>query len=398
MLMTQPYLRLVAAVALGVALSASAQSAPGTASKGKTPEHVTLVPTHPTPQYQTSPSPAPAHPARTTGPLLPESFSGWKQTSAKASKDPADSDASNPALLKEYGFTDQMTAAYERDGRKIQVKAARFQDAGGAYGAFTFYKSPAMIVEKIGDQAASANTRILFYRGNVLVDATLDEVTPMSAAELRELADDLPQPQGPQASLPILPTYLPQDSYVRNSAKYLMGPIGLTDVHAPIPADQVGFDKGAEVALGRYSDNGAQADLVLIMYPTPQIAMERLQAIQAANATNGAASQPTFEIRRSGPIVAIARGEVSPRFARSLVASVNYDPRVTWNEPTFTSPRDNIGNLVVGAFLLIGILFLFAIGVGVAFGGMRLLMKRLFPDRVFDRPQDVEIIRLKLSE
>ena len=35
---------------------------------------------------------------------------------------------------------------------------------------------------------------------------------------------------------------------------------------------------------------------------------------------------------------------------------------------------------------------------GVAFGGFRLLMKRLYPDRVFDRSSDMEIIRLKISE
>jgi hypothetical protein len=37
-----------------------------------------------------------------------------------------------------------------------------------------------------------------------------------------------------------------------------------------------------------------------------------------------------------------------------------------------------------------------AIVAGIAFGGFRILIKRLFPDRVFDRPEDVEIIRLNL--
>jgi hypothetical protein len=49
-------------------------------------------------------------------------------------------------------------------------------------------------------------------------------------------------------------------------------------------------------------------------------------------------------------------------------------------------------------FLFIGILFAFAVVVGVAFGGVRILVKRFFPDRVFDRRQDVEIIRLDLSK
>jgi len=34
----------------------------------------------------------------------------------------------------------------------------------------------------------------------------------------------------------------------------------------------------------------------------------------------------------------------------------------------------------------------------VAFGGFRVLMKRMYPDRVFDRPEQVEFISLRLNE
>jgi hypothetical protein len=39
-----------------------------------------------------------------------------------------------------------------------------------------------------------------------------------------------------------------------------------------------------------------------------------------------------------------------------------------------------------------------AIVAGVAFGGFRILMKRLFPDRLFDRPEQMEFISLHLAE
>ena len=45
-----------------------------------------------------------------------------------------------------------------------------------------------MLIEKIGDGAASMNERVLFYRGNILVDAVFQKLSAMSAAELRELA------------------------------------------------------------------------------------------------------------------------------------------------------------------------------------------------------------------
>ena len=94
-------------------------------------------------------------------------------------------DQADAAVLKEYGFSDAELATYARDDRKIQVKAARFGDTSGAYGAFTFYSRPLMQREKIPDQGASNNSRVLFYRSNILVDVSLDRVTAMSAADMR---------------------------------------------------------------------------------------------------------------------------------------------------------------------------------------------------------------------
>jgi len=115
---------------------------------------------------------------------LPQTFSGWRidSKSVKASNDPAAADATDAPVLKEYGFADVESATYSRNGRTMQIKAARFSDATGAFGAFTYYFQPQMQVEKIGDRAASSNTRILFFRGNILVDATIKHLSAMSGA------------------------------------------------------------------------------------------------------------------------------------------------------------------------------------------------------------------------
>ena len=78
----------------------------------------------------------------TNAPILPAAFGGWQRIgSSQTSNNPAVADPTNAALLKEYGFTDFEGATYARDdGRKLRIKAARFDDASGAYGAFTFYK------------------------------------------------------------------------------------------------------------------------------------------------------------------------------------------------------------------------------------------------------------------
>jgi len=326
--------------------------------------------------------------------ILPKEFSGWQAgTSLQTSQDPGVADPTNAALLKEYGFADVELATYTRnDGRKLTVRAARFKDASGAYGAFTYYKTPEMLREKIGDQGASLNERVLFYRGNIVIDAVFQNLTAMSAAELRELAAGLPLPRDNTAQLPGLPAYLPRESYEKNTAKYVVGPIGLEKISAPLSAQLVDFSADAEVVLGDFTTSRGTATLMLISYPTPAIAAEHLKKIDDSQQ-----SQPLFD-KRTGPLVALVTGAASENEAKALLASVNYEADVTWNENTYVSPKDNIGSLVVNVLYLCFIISAFCIVAGLAFGGLRLLIKRLYPDRFFDRPEDVEFISLHLSE
>ena len=331
-----------------------------------------------------------------SGGLLAKSFAGWTRSgSTQTTTDAARADAAYPAVLKEYGFTGSETATYTReDGRKVTIKAARFNDATGAYGAFTFYRQPAMRTERIGTKAASANRRILFFRDNVLVDANFDRLTEMSAAELRELAGMLPNAKGAAGNLPTLPEYLPKSDAVENSAKYILGPQALVAAKAPVTPEQIDFSHDPEILIQDYSPKSGPLTLMLIQYPTPQIAGERLRVLQSAQQS----APNTLLVRRSGPLVDIVTGATTSDEAQKLLTSVNYEAEVTWNEATSMSKRDNIGNLILAVFSLIGIILLISIIFGVFFGGIRILMKRLFPDRVFDRPEDVEFIQLHLRQ
>jgi hypothetical protein len=326
--------------------------------------------------------------------FLPKSFAGWTQSGrVSIVTNPAQADAAYPGALKEYGFVESETADYVRDdGRKLTLKAARFSDATGAYGAFTFYRQPAMKTEQIGTNAASANERVLFLRDNILVDANFGKLNAMSASELRELATLLPQVKGNAANLPNLPNYLPKNDAVENSAKYVLGPNALVASHSPLTAEQVDFSHEPEILTQDYSvKSDGPMTLTLIAYPTPQIAGERLRALQSADSKS-------LLIRRSGPLLAIVTGDIGNSDANKLLNSINYEAQVTWNEATSLSKRDNVGNLIVAVFGLIGILLLISLILGVFFGGIRVLVKRFFPDSVFDRPEQVEIIQLHLEE
>jgi len=328
--------------------------------------------------------------------FLPKIFAGWERSSIQTSADANQADPVNGALLKEFGFTDLNSATYTKEGRKLTVKAARFADATGAYGSFLFYRTPEVAPETIGDEAFSNGTRVVFYRANILAHVTLDRVTPMSAGELRELANDLPLPGGNARNLPSLPNYLPSEG-LKGDKKYVVGPIGLGKIEMPFPSELVDFNASAELMSANYASEEGLAKLTLISYPTPAIAGAQLRKIDAANPSSSD-GRAAYYTKRTGPLVAIVSGAVSPSEARSLLASVNYEVDVTWNQATRLTKSNNLGSLLVNVVLLLSGLLAVSLAAGVAFGGVRILAKKFFPDRVFDRTQDVEIIRLNLRK
>jgi hypothetical protein len=343
----------------------------------------------------------------TAPPILPKQFADWQiQGSAQSSKDATTTDPTNAALLKEYGFTDGEAGTYKsEDGRTLKIRAARFADASGAFGAYTFYLRPEMAREEIGDQAASISQRVLFYRGHIVVEAVFSELSVMSAASLRELAGLLPRPNGNAGELPPVLAYMPHHGYQTNTEKYAEGPLGLGAISSPVPADLVDFSASPEVVLGQFSTPGGEATLVLIEYPTPAIAAAQLRRIDAAHH----AAQPQAGIdavenvgpffdKRTGPIIAIAAGSLSQSDAQTLLGAVNWRPSVTWNENTYFDKKNNIANLLVNIIILCIIVGALSLAAGLAFGGARVLLRRYFPGPVFGHADQTEFISLDLGE
>ena len=101
--------------------------------------------------------------------------------------------------------------------------------------------------------------------------------------------------------------------------------------------------------------------MAIFNYPTHQIARER----------QGEFSQiPGAMVKRSGPLLAVVLKAADADAAERLLGQVRYQATVTVDEYVPTK-RDNIGNLVVNAFVLIGILLGFAVVSGLAVGGFR---------------------------
>jgi hypothetical protein len=350
-----------------------------------------------------APAPPPATPA-----LLPSDFAGWHMAMvAKPSTQPLSADQANADALKDYGFKDFEDGAYTRDPDKLKVRAIRFEDATGAYGAYTFYRQSGMPKEEIGQGGASNNNRVLFWTGNTVVDATFDHLTSMSASELRELAKIIPAPAGSANVPPPLPRYLPTKGLESQSTHYALGNFSYTRSGGVLPAALVDFGRGAEAISGQYESKNGGGTLTLLIYPTPQLAADRERAIQAfltAGNTPQAgwsealtASNPgALTVRRSGPLVAVTSGSFSAEEARKLASQVNYTSEVTWNRPEgYISEASKAGRLLVGAIMLCGILCGGTLLLGVFLGGARVIYRRL-TGKPATSMEDMEFISLNL--
>lgn len=320
-------------------------------------------------------------------PLLPDSFAGWVASEApKRVTDPALADPANAAALQEYEFTDGSLASYKRSDETLSLRALRFHDASGAYGAYTFYRQSGWPKETIGTGATSNGNRVLFWLGNTVIDANFSHIGPMSGSELRELASQLPVPEGTAALSPPILADLPKTSLDGQTTHYAVGPAGYAGAGGVLPPDLVAFDRGAEAVTATYSLRSGPATLTIIDYPTPQMGAAQESKIRAYIKA-GAQAQPAWpkplvdsdqaslEVRRSGPLVAIVSGDAIPEESHKLLATVHFESNL------ISIPQPTESEVAKTSQLLLGIVTLIIIGgsaailLGVFLGGGRALYR-----------------------
>jgi hypothetical protein len=207
--------------------------------------------------------------------------------------------------------------------------------------------------------AASTRDGLILAHGNYLV--SIQGYQP-PAAEVKAVLDKLPHVE--QAPLPN--DYLPTRDLVANSERYVLGPGSLAQFGPGIPPAVAGFHFGVEGQLAAFHTPKGDMKLAIFNYPTPQIAMQQYEAF---------GKLPGAMAKRSGPLIAVVLSPADPNAAEHLLSQVRYEAEVTLSERVPTH-KDNVGNLVVTAFELTGILLLFTLVSGLAYGGMRAFFRR----------------------
>jgi hypothetical protein len=282
--------------------------------------------------------------------ILPDTVGAFKKASASAVA------LSDRSLWNEYRLKGSETAAYKNGKSAFTATAYQLGDTTSALAVFDWQRQPKATPSKAASLAAETSDSLLVAQGNYVL---LFSGYKPSADELKPILDSLKNLD--TTTLPSLPGYLPAENLQPNSQRYVTGPVSLERFYPGITPSAAGFNYGAEAQLGSFRTPKGDLRLAIFEYPTHQIAMQKagdLEKLQGAL------------VKRSGPLVGVILSPADPDAAQKVLAQVRYEAAITLDEYVPTQ-KDNIGDLVLTAFVLIGLLLGVSIVAGLFVGGYR---------------------------
>jgi len=283
--------------------------------------------------------------------LLPDQFGTAKRGSVRTMPGVDD------ALMSELGLDSAEQAEYSAAGPpavKFTVSAWRLKDPTSAFTFFLANREAGATASKFQKVSASELGGTHFFaRGNYVL--RIKGWTP-TKADLDKLFSTLPRLD--QSSLPTLPSYLPEGR-LPNSDRYIFGPTTLDRYESRISPGTAAFSMSAEGITAKYPRGSA---LTIFNYPTPEIARLRVEEYRKT---------PGSVVKRAGPLVAVVLGAPDATAAELLLAKVNYQATLTWNEANPEKEDQRGASMLVGAFALAGALIVMCVLAGVAFGLIR---------------------------
>lgn len=331
--------------------------------------------------------------------VFPERFRQWGGVSPAT---PAPANSTSSAATSEAGLIERMERVYSDGKNQITLTIALFHDTSGAYQHYTAGLKPGMKPSTAGALSAVDDTHLIAQVGDLV--AEIDNVKSIGEGDLQALIGQLHEHADP-TPLPPVRAYLPEKDLVDGSQRYALGPAGFQDAMNMLGCSQyaalapeIGFGApiDAEVMTAQYGDRANRATLLLIEYPNPQLAEQHLHHLAGVLPAKGGA-EPNGALERKGSLLSLVIAPSSRAYAAKLRQAINYETQVTWNEPSTTATDPPIMSTLVKIFVGTGVFMLFALVLGVAFGGVRVLTKKFFPGKVFDRPEQMEVLQLGLS-
>jgi hypothetical protein len=287
--------------------------------------------------------------------------------------------------LRTLGLSNVTAQTWQSPSGRVRAELFQFIDFGAAYSFFTNQRrvqsgvSPAF---SAGAESFQDRNFSYFWQANYMVRLNGE------SRAIENLAEILSRNILGRSQRPAISNRLPSTNLIPGSEEYILEAANIQKVEGVDPS-ALGFEVSAEATTADYRIGGKTVRLLLVLYPTQQIARKYADQMNAAT-PNLATSR-----RRIGPLLAIVSGTSDSSVIESLLGQVHYASNITWEEP---QPGLGLGPIIVTVFTFIGLLLGVCIVAGFGLGGARLAIKSFFPNRVFDRPEEADFIQLKLHQ
>lgn len=303
-----------------------------------------------------------------------------------------------PAVDKEYGVRKVEIRTYRKGNQSAQVLVEKLPDPSSAYGLLTFYQNESMRPERGMKLTMIGPKQALMARGVFFVRVKRPEKPQMPDTEFRSLLTGVAGAAPSAKDLTLLPPGLPPHGLVTGSVKYVLGPVALKQTLPSLPADLVGFQQGAELESGVYGHKGHQATLILISYPTPQIAQLHYKAMQKSLGLNHKTGPGALFGSMKGTYVLLVQDAESKVVASKVLDKLTVKQQFSWDQPPPGKPMTvQVVHLILGNIFLVIILALLAVAAGVLLVFSRRIAARIFPHSEWARAYEDSIIRLNLK-
>ncbi|HEY6400951.1 MAG TPA: DUF6599 family protein [Blastocatellia bacterium] len=270
---------------------------------------------------------------------------------------------------REYGVRRVISRGYTDGGLEFSVEVFELNLIPGAYGLFTFNR---------GQLPPNCSE---FLQGRYVVRVLRREA---GAGDDRQIFEAIkPDLIGGEGELPSLPLHLPETDKIAESEKYIAGPAALARLkNFGDLKDVVSFNAGAEVVTADYRSGGAQMNLIIVEYYSPQVAGDGEGRIRDHFNALPQEQKGRLIIKRVGNYVVVMSNIQDMPAAQNIVAQIKYQKEFYWAGRKFTDipleyrPPDPLAvaeytrtvKTMIRSFYWTGIVLLSALLLGFAVG------------------------------
>ncbi len=302
-------------------------------------------------------------------------------------------------LFLDVGFDNYVRRDYRVGDSNLSIEVITLRDNRAAYSLLTLLRDSAIQKGPPGDAFAADAKSIRFAQARVWVriqsGRTHEDL-------LERIANSVSRCLGAvRQAAPSLVAHLPKLGYDASTLRYYPGTKSYQSYTGSSAPRYFKTNWDMEIAQARYSLENYSGVLLLLSFPTSQVAEEYFAEL-ATPEERARTGENRIYAKRAGPLVALLDGTYDPGSADRILSTLSFSYSIRWIYEKPVKPATIWGlpvgilGTVVKSFFFVVLLCVISIVAGAGFAIFRVVLRRYAPHNTLDNPERTEITRLRL--